>query len=126
MCCSMNSRTRPRMGLTCSGTAKLMVSLPGPPRSSWRVPLRRARIQPIGLDADTSKRQLATDGRDGKESLMARVLVVDDDADVRKLVQVWLRRGGHQVIAVASGAEALETVAAKGPPDVIVADVTMP
>jgi CheY-like chemotaxis protein len=46
-----------------------------------------------------------------KPSLIAqrygRVLVVDDDADVRELMQDVLERHGFEVVAVESGAEAL-------------------
>ena len=38
---------------------------------------------------------------------MSRVLVVDDDDDVRKVTQDALERRGFEVVAVSSGAEAL-------------------
>ncbi len=37
---------------------------------------------------------------------MARVLVVEDDLDLRALVEMRLKRLGHLVLAVGSGAEA--------------------
>lgn len=57
---------------------------------------------------------------------MARVLVVDDDHDILTLVEHRLRKGGHKVIAVSTGQEALDVVAERGAPDVAVLDVTMP
>ncbi len=57
---------------------------------------------------------------------MARVLVVEDDPDLRSLVEVRLGRVGHQVRAVGSGAEALEVLAAGRMPDIAVLDVLMP
>lgn len=57
---------------------------------------------------------------------MARVLVVDDDPGVRALVEVRLKRLGHLVLAVGSGAEALEVLALKGAPEIAVLDVLMP
>lgn len=57
---------------------------------------------------------------------MAKILVVDDDPDVRSLVEVRLRRLGHRVVAVGSGEEALEVVADKGAPELFVLDVLMP
>ena len=57
---------------------------------------------------------------------MAKVLVVEDDADIRGLVENRLRRHGHRVVAVGSGEEALATIAEKGAPDVAVLDVLMP
>jgi len=57
---------------------------------------------------------------------MARVLVVDDDPDILNLVEFRLRKGGHKVVAVPGGPQALEVVEARGAPDVVVLDVTMP
>jgi CheY-like chemotaxis protein len=55
-----------------------------------------------------------------------RVLVVDDDPNVRDLISFRLRKAGHRVLTAESGAEALALVDAKGAPDVAVLDVTMP
>ncbi len=57
---------------------------------------------------------------------MAKVLVVEDDVDIRGLIETRLRRQGHRVVAVGSGEEALATIAEKGAPDVAVLDVLMP
>ncbi len=57
---------------------------------------------------------------------MAKVLVVEDDVDIRGLVENRLRRQGHRVVSVASGEEALAAIAEKGAPDVAVLDVLMP
>lgn len=57
---------------------------------------------------------------------MARVLVVDDDADLRRLVEVRLRKHGHAVRTASSAQEALELVDERGAPDVAVLDVSMP
>ncbi len=57
---------------------------------------------------------------------MARVLLVEDDPDIRTLVEVRLRRLGHLVLGVGSGDEALSVLAAKGAPDVAVLDVLLP
>jgi CheY-like chemotaxis protein len=53
------------------------------------------------------------------------VLVVDDDADGREIVELMLRTRGARVIACASAAEALEAVTAHSP-DVVVSDIAMP
>src|SRR5689334_18000726 len=62
-----------------------------------------------------------------------RVLVADDDAEMRALLCVAMRRDGHEVIEVADGIQLLlmlETLAMKVPgslpPDVIVSDIHMP
>lgn len=56
---------------------------------------------------------------------MARVLVVDDEQDIRALVRLNLEQDGHDVTTAASGPEALELVKS-GVPDVIILDVMMP
>ena len=57
---------------------------------------------------------------------MSRVLVVDDDPNLRELVTIRLQKEGHRVVAADSAAEALAVVAQRGAPDVAVLDVTMP
>ena len=56
---------------------------------------------------------------------MATVLVVDDEADLRELVQLNLSLAGHRVVAAADGDEALD-VAGQETPDVILLDIMMP
>ena len=56
---------------------------------------------------------------------MARVLVVDDDPDVRKLVEMKLRLDGIDTLAAGNGAEALEILGAE-PVDLVVLDLMMP
>jgi PAS domain S-box-containing protein len=54
-----------------------------------------------------------------------RVLVVDDDADVRGMMETVLSERGAQVTAAASAGEALDSVAREAP-DVLVSDLAMP
>ena len=56
---------------------------------------------------------------------MARIVVADDDADIRDLVVFKLRQAGHDVEAVEDGAAAVEACQAS-PPDLVVLDVMMP
>jgi CheY-like chemotaxis protein len=56
---------------------------------------------------------------------MARILIVDDDADTRDTLAVVLRASGHEVEAVPNGREALSYVLAHLP-DVVVLDLVMP
>jgi DNA-binding response OmpR family regulator len=56
---------------------------------------------------------------------MARILVVDDEPDIRTLVQLNLELDGHEVITAANGAEALELIADEVP-DVMLLDLMMP
>ena len=54
-----------------------------------------------------------------------RVLVADDDADVRELVEFRLARAGYAVITAADGEQAV-AVAIERRPDLCVIDVMMP
>lgn len=54
-----------------------------------------------------------------------RVLVVDDDAAIRRAVGRALRLEGYDVETAVDGADALQKIAA-APPDVLVLDVLMP
>lgn len=56
---------------------------------------------------------------------MSRVLVVDDDAVIRNLLQVNLQLEGYEVSLAADGGEALAEVA-RSHPDLILLDIMMP
>jgi DNA-binding response OmpR family regulator len=55
----------------------------------------------------------------------ARVLVVDDDSDIRRLVRELLERAGYEVVDAANGREGLRTLYATSP-DLVLLDVSMP
>jgi len=54
-----------------------------------------------------------------------KILVVDDEENIRELVRYNLAREGYQVTTVGSGEEALKQVSSK-PPDLIVLDLMLP
>jgi len=56
---------------------------------------------------------------------MARIMVVDDDESVIRLIQRALRRHNHTVIAAANGLEALQLLESARP-DIVVLDLMMP
>ncbi len=56
---------------------------------------------------------------------MAKLLIVDDDEDMRESLAVLFRGAGHEVTCVPNGREALATVLA-APPDVVLLDLLMP
>ncbi len=54
-----------------------------------------------------------------------RVLAIDDEEDIRRLVQIKLSKAGYEVITASDGEEGV-VVALETKPDVVVADVMMP
>jgi CheY-like chemotaxis protein len=56
---------------------------------------------------------------------MARILVIDDVAGVRRSIGSVLRRGGHDVIEASDGNEG-ERLARTGRPDLVIVDLLMP
>lgn len=61
----------------------------------------------------------------GSEMPKARILVVDDERDTRKLVRITLERDGYIVCEAANGEEALALAGAE-PFDLVILDVMMP
>jgi two-component system alkaline phosphatase synthesis response regulator PhoP len=53
------------------------------------------------------------------------ILVVDDEASIRKIAQAYLEQAGFRVVCAASGDEALRHVEAD-PPDLILLDLNLP
>ncbi len=63
----------------------------------------------------------------GAKAASLDILVVDDEAPVRDVVQQALGSRGHHVRTASDGLEALELVEQRGrPPDVLVTDISMP
>lgn len=56
---------------------------------------------------------------------MAKILVTDDEPDIRELVAFTLRFAGHEVVTATNGEEAY-TTALQEMPDLILMDVRMP
>jgi CheY-like chemotaxis protein len=56
---------------------------------------------------------------------MAKILIAEDERDIRDLIMFTLRYAGHEVIATNDGAEAVEAVR-KEMPDLVLMDVRMP
>jgi len=54
-----------------------------------------------------------------------KVLVIDDDAHIRRVVEVKLRSRGYMVLTARNGREGLEAIMAERP-DVVVSDINMP
>jgi CheY-like chemotaxis protein len=56
---------------------------------------------------------------------MAKILIAEDEKDIRDLVKFALEVGGHTVVAVSNGADAV-TGAREHLPDLILLDMRMP
>ena len=56
---------------------------------------------------------------------MARILVIDDDADMRALLEQTLKSAGHEVALAADGRKGVEQYRTK-PADLVITDIFMP
>ena len=57
--------------------------------------------------------------------MSVKILAVDDEDDVRRLIQIKLQKEGFEVLTATNGLEGLETARAEHP-DVVLLDVMMP
>jgi DNA-binding response OmpR family regulator len=58
-------------------------------------------------------------------SIVAKVLIVDDEPNIREVVGLYLRRDGHDIVSATDGEEALEVFRESGP-DLVVLDLMLP
>ena len=56
---------------------------------------------------------------------MSRILIIDDDADIRRLLKVALERDRHEILEASDGAEGLRRWR-EGRPDLVITDLMMP
>ena len=61
----------------------------------------------------------------GTRSIVAKVLIVDDEPNIREVVGLYLRRDGHTIVSATDGEEALE-VFRESEPDLVVLDLMLP
>jgi DNA-binding response OmpR family regulator len=59
------------------------------------------------------------------EERMPIVLVVDDEEDIRMVLQARLETAGYQVLTAINGMEALDRIRSN-PPDIVILDVMLP
>lgn len=57
--------------------------------------------------------------------LMSRILVIDDEADMRAMLEQMLRESGHEVVLAANGKEGVNLFRTK-PTDLVITDLFMP
>lgn len=82
-------------------------------------------VAPDGGLRLSDPRPSAPKGAD-RPRLAMRVLVVDDRPDMRFLGRMLIEGAGGEVVTASGGAEAVETVAARGDIDAVLMDVQMP
>jgi DNA-binding response OmpR family regulator len=71
-------------------------------------------------------RRPGNDRHRAPRNTMSLIFVVDDDPDVRELVEYKLRQEGHQVLSAVNGQDALRLVPAAAGLDLLLLDVMMP
>lgn len=70
-------------------------------------------------------RQLGNVERMNSDEKTKRVLLAEDDSDMRDILGFWLQGEGYEVVTVADGWEAIQSAKEK-PPDAVVLDLLMP
>lgn len=60
-----------------------------------------------------------------RETIVARILIADDDAHISRVMSMWLNRHGHETICAANGKDALDLVITCRV-DLIISDINMP
>ncbi len=61
----------------------------------------------------------------GTQPFIDRIVLAEDNVDLRNYIRAMLMRYGHEVVAAADGVEAWEAIR-RDPPDVVVSDIMMP
>ena len=54
-----------------------------------------------------------------------KILVADDEAEIRDVLRLYLEKDGYEVVEAADGMEALE-VCKRAKPDLVILDIMMP
>jgi two-component system, chemotaxis family, chemotaxis protein CheY len=60
-----------------------------------------------------------------QENPVARILIIDDEASIRKPLQILLERAGHEVVSAANGSEAVRFWRQRAG-DMVITDIHMP
>lgn len=56
---------------------------------------------------------------------MAKILIIEDDSEIRNLIQRLLEKAGHDTMTAADGVEGMEAFRS-GSPDAVITDLLMP
>jgi len=74
----------------------------------------------------SSRERSSASASDREAAKRCLVAIVEDDSEFRNMLRELLEEEQYRVIAVANGAEALETLRGEAVPNVILLDVAMP
>jgi putative two-component system response regulator len=77
------------------------------------------------MDQPAQRPEIETQSEEGGLKPVDRVLLAEDNVDLRTFIRTMLTKAGHDILVAADGAEAWE-MAEKDPPDLIVSDLMMP
>jgi putative two-component system response regulator len=77
------------------------------------------------MDQPSPWPEIETEPREGTPKPVDRVLLAEDNADLRTFIRTMLTKAGHDVLVASDGVEAWEA-AARDQPDLIVSDIMMP
>ena len=87
------------------------------------MPLKVSRYRPMNTGDRTSTRSLEAER---SQSSCDRVLVAEDDALFRKILQSWLENWGYRVVVAEDGGKAWTILQQERPPELLVLDWMMP
>ena len=109
-----------------ASTAVLSETLPAQEAREERGPLGSLEVPPeAAWTASPADEAASSETSDGGQSGPIRLVVADDNADMRQYLTRLLRAAGHEVTSVADGEQALRAIRAEVP-DLVVSDVMMP
>jgi two-component system chemotaxis response regulator CheY len=88
-----------------------------------------SRHYPLSLTKEVAMTEFKSGFFMGDESCNGRVLIVDDEADIRKVVRMTLQKAGYEVLEAENGEKAIEVINMGENRlllDVIICDIRMP
>ncbi|MAB00992.1 MAG: hypothetical protein CMN87_08965 [Stappia sp.] len=110
-----------RLALACGGMLDLVDTSPAGSTFALRLPL----VAPAQREAGDATAPIQADGHETVRPAPC-VLVVDDSATNRRMIEVMLEAAGFRVVLADGGAEALACLAHAPGPDCVLLDLTMP
>jgi CheY-like chemotaxis protein len=94
-----------------------MINVAGARRKRHNIRIKKIRIKGMSLAGQVKPT--------AREGIMARILLVEDEADLRENIEIVLRHNGHEVTGAGDGRQALAAIA-QAKPDILITDISMP